>query len=150
ERTAIEKLRRGTRPSVIAIDDRILEGPEASICTYVRGRWEQDALPLLMLVEKAREGDIATWLSSGMNDVLLRPFADGELVARVSSLVRVQRLHEQLWQVRSGRELEESTKRFRVLAELVPHPMWMSDTDGRVQYVNHRWTEYTGGIIGYL
>ena len=41
-------------------------------------------------------------------------------------------------------ELEESVRRYRDIAELVPHMVWTATADGRVDYSNQRWTEYAG------
>ena len=40
--------------------------------------------------------------------------------------------------------LRESEERFRLMADVAPHIMWITDGDGRNQYFNKRWEEYTG------
>ncbi len=40
--------------------------------------------------------------------------------------------------------LRESEERYRLLSELVPHPVWRSDAQGRQIDCNRRWQEYTG------
>jgi PAS domain S-box-containing protein len=40
--------------------------------------------------------------------------------------------------------LRRSDAEHRTLAENVPHMVWMSDAEGRLQYCNARWHEYTG------
>lgn len=40
--------------------------------------------------------------------------------------------------------LQQSEKRYRILAENVPQLIWISRSDGSVEYLNQRWFEYTG------
>lgn len=40
-----------------------------------------------------------------------------------------------------------SLDNFRLLAEAMPQFVWVSDAEGRVEYVNSRWTEYTGQTL---
>lgn len=56
-----------------------------------------------------------------------------------------------------ARELEATKARLRLLAQAVPHPVWMTDGVGSVLYVNELWTNYFGadnqpvqGQIGWL
>ncbi|MGE5755373.1 MAG: PAS domain-containing protein, partial [Planctomycetaceae bacterium] len=35
-------------------------------------------------------------------------------------------------------------RRFRHLAEAIPHIVWIARADGSIEYVNRRWSEYTG------
>jgi PAS domain S-box-containing protein len=40
--------------------------------------------------------------------------------------------------------LRESERRFRALADSVPDIVWTSEPDGRCDYVNRRWSDFTG------
>ena len=40
--------------------------------------------------------------------------------------------------------LRQSEERFRQMAELTPQFIWVSRPDGSLEYVNQRWTEYSG------
>ncbi|CAA9312795.1 MAG: hypothetical protein AVDCRST_MAG71-861 [uncultured Lysobacter sp.] len=40
--------------------------------------------------------------------------------------------------------LAESEARFRMLSDSAPVMIWLTDADGRCQYVNQRWCEFTG------
>lgn len=40
--------------------------------------------------------------------------------------------------------LRESEGRYRALAEAIPHMVWTNGPDGAVEYVNEKWTQYTG------
>jgi len=43
-----------------------------------------------------------------------------------------------------ARELEESGRRFRFLADNMPQLIWTSAPDGNLEYYNRRWYDYTG------
>ena len=40
-------------------------------------------------------------------------------------------------------ELEQAAKRYREIAELLPHIVWTAAETGRIDYSNRRWTEYS-------
>lgn len=50
-------------------------------------------------------------------------------------------------QVQAEAALRESEQRFRTLAEAMPQFVWVSDAEGNVEYVNPRWTAYTGQAL---
>lgn len=41
-------------------------------------------------------------------------------------------------------ELRESIARFHILADAIPQMVWIADCEGKINFVNHRWLEYTG------
>lgn len=45
---------------------------------------------------------------------------------------------------RTHAALLESEKRFRHLADAMPQIVWISDTDGNLEFINRQWTAYTG------
>jgi PAS domain S-box-containing protein len=46
--------------------------------------------------------------------------------------------------LRSEENLRDSERRFRLLAEAIPHHVWSSLPDGSLDYCNRRWMDYTG------
>lgn len=54
---------------------------------------------------------------------------------------RALRLQLQLQKEQASRESE---RRFRQLADAMPQIVWAADANGRVEYYNERWSEYTG------
>jgi PAS domain S-box-containing protein len=46
--------------------------------------------------------------------------------------------------VNARRQLEESERQFRTLADSIPHLAWMANPDGHIFWFNRRWYEYTG------
>ncbi|MGB7157180.1 MAG: ATP-binding protein [Tepidisphaeraceae bacterium] len=47
-------------------------------------------------------------------------------------------------------ELERSARRYREIAELLPHTVWTATDDGRVDFSNQRWREYAGDDCTWL
>jgi PAS domain S-box-containing protein len=67
---------------------------------------------------------------------------DGQIAGVLNFAVEVTE------QVRTRRQLEESEKRFRALADAMPQMVWTAGPDGVLDYCNQRWLEYTG-MEGY-
>ncbi len=57
--------------------------------------------------------------------------------------MRKQRMHTSVSPL-SGSDFDESARRFRVLADAIPHIVWTANPDGQVDYYNQRWRTYTG------
>lgn len=48
------------------------------------------------------------------------------------------------------KELEQSVRRYRDIAELLPHMVWTATAQGQVDYSNQRWVEYAGAEQSWL
>ena len=96
-------------------------------------------LPVILLSARAGEEARVEGLEAGADDYLTKPFSARELIARVNANLEMARLRRE-----ATRELRESEARFRNMAENAPVMMWMTDQNGRVAYVNRRWSEFTG------
>jgi PAS domain S-box-containing protein len=46
--------------------------------------------------------------------------------------------------VQTEEKLRESEIRFRVMANVIPQIVWITDGDGRVEFLNQQWNAYTG------
>lgn len=62
----------------------------------------------------------------------------GKIIGAVNMLIDVTE------QKNAERTIRESEERFRIIANLVPIIIWMTDAEGNCKYVNNRWTEFTG------
>lgn len=45
---------------------------------------------------------------------------------------------------RSEQQLRESEQRFRQMADAVPQIVWITDAEGRTEFFNRQWSDYTG------
>ncbi|HXA51803.1 MAG TPA: PAS domain-containing protein [Candidatus Acidoferrum sp.] len=52
--------------------------------------------------------------------------------------------------VNARKQLEESERQFRTLADSIPHLAWMANSDGHIFWYNRRWYEYTGTRPGEM
>ncbi len=88
-------------------------------CLY-EGRW------VALLVVNAR--DVRHWKPDEV--ILLQ-----EIVSRLWSIIE---------RARAVEELRQSEAEFRQLANAMPQIVWVYDAVGTLEFVNDRWTEYTG------
>jgi PAS domain S-box-containing protein len=60
----------------------------------------------------------------------------------VINAVQRFRMQQQIEQQRSA--LATSERRYQILLEAIPQMVWIANAEGRVEYANRRWFEYTG------
>jgi two-component system, OmpR family, response regulator len=151
---------------VIALDVMLpgIDGLE----TCKRLRADGVRTPILMLTARGEIGDRIEGLNVGADDYLTKPFAFGELIARLHALarrgeierlpvlevddLRLDPLTHRVW--RGEQEIELSAKEFLLLATLMRHP---GRAMSRQQLLDHAWdSEYephsnvVDVYIGYL
>lgn len=150
--TLIERLAHNTGPDAIVLDWQLPGMSGIEVCRFLRGTFDEIALPIVMLTVHGHKQDIVEGLAAGANDYLTKPYDPAELLARVGTLVRTRRLHERAKRAEKALSTErdrllESEQRFRMLAEAIPQIVWTADAEGGVDYVNQRWFEYTGTTL---
>jgi PAS domain S-box-containing protein len=74
--------------------------------------------------------------------VLKKPFDAIEVLQMANVFSEKWQLLNELKE--RARKLEESQHRYRFLAEATPGLLWTATAGGNVDYVNQRWTDYTG------
>lgn len=133
-----------------------------------RLRMENIHTPILMLTAKGQVSDKVEGLDSGADDYLTKPFAFGELLARIRALIRRPRQSQHVilavedltldpvgFEVkRSNRQITVSQKEFALLQYMMRHPNKIISKD---QIIGHVWN-YDSDIlpntvevyIGYL
>lgn len=79
----------------------------------------------------------------GVTDRLPRDWRDDELelIEELSN-----RIFPRLERARAEAALRESEARFRLMADAVPQIVWLTDADGRVEFFNKQWSDYTGAL----
>jgi PAS domain S-box-containing protein len=145
----LERLANQAGPDAIVLDWQLPGMSGIEVCRFLRGTYDEIALPIVMLTVHGHKQDIVEGLAAGANDYLTKPYDPAELLARVGTLVRTRRLHERAKRAERALSVErdrllESEQRFRMLAEAIPQIVWTADAEGQVDYVNQRWFDSTG------
>ena len=127
-------------PPDLLLLDIMLPGLDGiSICRILRRNPKTAHIPILMLTARGTEVDKIIGLETGADDYVVKPFALGELLARVRALLRRTRDSEagetELLEgagvrvnlrsrrcFRDGQELQLSNKEFDLLTELMRNP----------------------------
>lgn len=82
-------------------------------------------------------------MKAGASDYLPKGrLSGGALPHAVVNAVQRFRMQRQIEQQRSA--LTASERRYQILLEAIPQMVWSANTEGRVEYANRRWFEYTG------
>lgn len=161
-------------PALILLDVRMpgLNGYE--VCQRLKADPLTEPIPVLFLSGLGEEGDKVRAFQVGGVDYLTKPFQTEEVLVRVRTHLALRRVQSDLkrrnaeLQAASAsledrvcqrtaelqRETDEhrqttealaqSEERFRLMAETVPDILFTSQPDGRVDYINSRFYQYTG------
>lgn len=117
--------------------------------------WEKTReIPIIFMsaVHKAHQHFFKGY-SSGAIDYLFTPYDPDTLRAKVAMLVefyqRGERIKEHAETIRrlemkNALDLEQVRQRYHNLAEAIPLMVWSAGPDGAIEYVNQRWSAYTG------
>ncbi len=83
------QLSRETEPDLIVLDLMLPRMSGLDVCRVVR---EERPVPILVLTARSAEGDKIVGLDLGADDYMTKPFSMQELVARVSAMLRRDRI----------------------------------------------------------
>ena len=110
-----------------------------------RLRGEDGRLPCAVVMLTACGGEelAVNAMKSGAMDYLPKGQVSAEVLAHnvVNAIERFQML-QRIDEQRSA--LERSAQRYQTLLEAIPQMVWMANAEGRVEYANSQWFEYTG------
>lgn len=147
----------------------VLTGPE-HVYAYVNDAYVETAGPRHFVGRTVREV-LPELVGQGFYELLDRVYSTGEPFAARAMPIRLEREHgdrfiDLLYQpvrddagtvtgifvggydvterMRAAAELRESEARVRLLADAVPHMVWITAADGRNEFFNRQWRDYTG------
>ncbi len=125
-----------TKEEMIGQNVRILAAPgyELQVETKLEGLRTVGAPGVLETVHRRKDGGLVhvSVCASAIRN------AAGEIVG--SSAI----LRDVSWRVQAERRLRESEERFRIMADGCPAPMWVTDAEGGVQFINRAYREFGG------
>ena len=99
--------------------------------------------PVVMLTAFGDESLAVRAMKAGATDYLPKgQVTSGTLRQIILNAMERFEMQQRIDAQRSA--LAESGRRYQVLLEAIPEMVWTADAEGRVQYANTRWLEYTG------
>lgn len=107
----LERLASGERPDVLVLDWHMPQMSGLEVCRFLRERFDEVSLPILVLTATGGQDDLLEGLAAGANDFVTKTFDPAELLARVATLARGRSLYE------SMRKTELATRRAREAAD---------------------------------
>jgi two-component system phosphate regulon sensor histidine kinase PhoR len=125
---ALERLAAGSAPDAMVLDWIMPGVTGVDVCRFMRSaEGGHPQVGILLLTTHRHTEQLVEGLSAGANDYLAKPYADAELLARVSSLLRTRRLLERAEQAEAL-----SVK----LLQMAPDVLIALDAARNVQFVN--------------
>ena len=126
-----------TQPDLVILDWMLPKAPGVEVCRRLRAKQETRNTPIVMLTARSEESDRVRGLDIGADDYITKPFAMGELLARLRAVMRrirpglaedkitcgdivMDRVSHRV--KRSGREVHLGPTEFRILDHLMQHP----------------------------
>jgi signal transduction histidine kinase len=101
----------GERPDVLVLDWHMPQMSGLEVCRFLRQRYDEASLPILVLTATGGQDDLLDGLAAGANDFVTKSFDPAELLARVGTLARSKLLYDSL------KRIELATRREREVAE---------------------------------
>ncbi len=139
---------RNERPDVVLLDwlMPVMDGRAA--LEELKSTSDTRGIPIVMLTSNAQVDDRITALESGVQDFLSKPFDPRELIACIEQQLRWRRRLAVDADVKFVAERHAlhaaSERRYRLLAEAMPHIVWIADEAGQIDYLNRAWYDYVG------
>jgi PAS domain S-box-containing protein len=126
---ALERVR-GQPPDLLLADVLLPEMDGLELLRTLRAEPSTRRLPVMLL--SARGGEEARREAVEADEYVSKPFSPRELYARARSLLLL------------ARERRECDSRFASLADSVPMPLWTTDAEGHLTYVNEAYRDLFG------
>ncbi|HEU5257719.1 MAG TPA: ATP-binding protein [Vicinamibacterales bacterium] len=145
--------------AVLLIDVVMPDMSGFELAAAIKEREKTAAIPIVFLTAQATDVDLVfRGYQVGAVDYLMKPLVPAMIRAKVAvfaQLFREKRRNERQAALLLEAERNEnefrlmelrlaSERRYRTLAEAVPHIIWTANPDGPVDYFNQHWFEYTG------
>jgi PAS domain S-box-containing protein len=156
---ALKKLLEGEDYALLLLDVMMPGMGGFELARLVRGRERTAQLPIVFMTAEAGDVELAfKGYRLGAVDYLIKPLVPEIVRAKVGVFAELHRQRKRLEAQaaklvegeRAAAELKlielqlAHERRYRSLAEAIPHIVWTADPQGNVDSLNRRWFEYTG------
>jgi PAS domain S-box-containing protein len=134
---------RNWEPDCILLDFNLKDTDGLQLLPHLRGTNGRLPCAVIMLTAFGGEELAVKAMKNGAMDYLPKGQVVAELLPQtvVNAIERFQ-LQRRVEEQRC--ELERSTRQYQTLLEAIPQMVWTADSDGRLQFANCQWSEYTG------
>lgn len=85
-----------TQPNVILLDVMLPDMDGIEICQYIKAHPQWQHIPVIMVTALTAKDDLARCLNAGADDFISKPVNGTELRARVRSMLRLSRQHQEI------------------------------------------------------
>lgn len=129
-------------PDCILLDFNLPDMHGLDVLPRLRG--EDDRLPCAVVMLTAFGGEelAVNAMKTGAMDYLPKGKVAAEVLLRaVVNAIETFQMQQRIDAQRSA--LERSTRQYQTLLEAIPQMVWMANSEGRGEYANSRWSEYT-------
>jgi DNA-binding response OmpR family regulator len=142
------ELSKSFAPDCILLDFNLPDMDGLEVLPRLRG--EDGRLPsaVVMLTACGGEELAVNAMKAGAMDYLPKGQVSTEVLPHkvVNAIERFQML-QRIDEQRSA--LERSAQQYQTLLEAIPQMVWMANAEGRVEYANSQWFEYTGREVDH-
>jgi len=101
-------------PDLVLLDLMLPDIDGLEVCKLLRKREEWASLPVIMVTAKGDESDKILGLELGADDYVTKPFSAKELVARVKSVLRRQKIPTEAKKLQVGDRLTIDLEKYEV------------------------------------
>ena len=137
------ELSRKWSPDCILLDFHLPDQDGLEVLRQLRGEGERPPCAIIMLTACGGEELAVNAMKSGAMDYLPKGQVSAEVLVHtaVNAIERFQMLRR-IEEQKAG--MERSARQYKNLLNAIPQMVWMADPEGRVEYANGQWFEYTG------
>jgi PAS domain S-box-containing protein len=130
----------------ILVDYHLPDMDGTEFLDLLRDRLGEPGAAVVMLTGTGNESIAVRAMKSGAQEYISKGNLKSDLLFRAveSAIANFQR---NLTQAKTDQALVESEKRYRALADAMPQIVWMAGPDGRMEYLNQQWYEFTGSLL---
>jgi len=131
--------------AIILLDVQMPELDGFETAKLIKQRERTRGIPIIFLTAISKEPqNVFEGYSAGAVDYIFKPFDPEILRSKVSVFIDLHRKTEELQRASETLRERELAEFRRNLAESMPQIVWTTRPDGKPEYFNRRWTDYTG------